>query len=112
MQRMIQNCWSRLSDVARLARRGEDDSGGNRDGISRITGSLTSSHPLTLRSTLTTDRRKNLDQVDAGVGRLEAMALTESFQIPATGMFRHLVQTVTLPGAWRGESATGGDVQR
>jgi hypothetical protein len=45
---MIQNCRSRLRDVARLVRSGEDDCGGNRYGISRITGSLTSSHPLTL----------------------------------------------------------------
>ena len=90
MQRMIQSCWSRLSDVARLVRRGGDDSGGNRYGIWDFPNHRQSDEQpsLTLRSTLTTDRRKHLDQVDAGVGRLEAMALTESCHIPATGMFR------------------------
>src|SRR6266545_1971696 len=39
------------------------------------------------------------------------MALTESFQLPATDMFRHLVQTVTLPGPGGETSATGGDIQ-
>jgi hypothetical protein len=96
MQSMIQRCWSRLSDVARLGLRGEDYCG-NRYGFPESPEPDEQPSPDAVTNAHN-DKRKNLDQVDAGVGCLEAMALTESFQIPATGTFRHLVQTVTLPG--------------